>query len=227
MRASSSATGTCNASVKSSAQIRGSGATIESETGDISDQSVAEALVDLAISSHGQVDVLVNSAGIMDYFQGVGELSNDVWRRVLATNLDAPMFMTRHALEFMLKQGRGSIVNIASLSSFSGASAGAAYTASKHGLLGLTRNTAWRYAKEGLRCNAICPGACADQPRRIDAQERDSTRKAWRGQSNSSALAPAPVDASEIASLALFLASDEARHINGSVVSADAGLCAT
>ena len=207
-------------------QIRGSGATIASETGDISDQSAAEALVDLAISSHGQVDVLVNSAGVMDYFQGVGELSNDVWRRVLATNLDGPMFTTRHALKFMLKQGRGSIVNIASLSSFSGASAGAAYTASKHALLGLTRSTAWRYAKEGLRCNAICPGYV---PTNLEESMPTSEIDA-KGMARSVeffSLGPSPVDASEIASLALFLASDEARHINGSVVSADAGLCAT
>ena len=63
----------------------------------------------------------------------------------------------------MLEQGQGSIVNIASLSSFSGASAGAAYTASKHALLGLTRSMAWRYAKEGIRCNAVAPGPTATE----------------------------------------------------------------
>jgi NAD(P)-dependent dehydrogenase (short-subunit alcohol dehydrogenase family) len=167
------------------AQIRGGGTAITSATGDIGDQAVAEALVDLAISTHGRIDVLVNNAGIMDHFQGVGELSNDVWRRVLATNLDGPMFMTRRALGYMLKQGGGSIVNIASLSSFSGASAGAAYTASKHALLGLTRNTAWRYAKEGIRCNAICPGAV-----KTNIENRclrmNSTQRGWRAPSSSS-----------------------------------------
>ncbi len=208
------------------ALIRGSGGRAESAAGDISDQSVAEALVDLAVSSHGRIDVLVNNAGIMDHFQGVGELSNDIWRRVLATNLDAPMFMTRRALGYMLKQGSGSIVNIASLSSFSGASAGAAYTAAKHGLLGLTRNTAWRYAKEGIRCNAICPGA-------VQTNIEESMPKAEldpKGMARAVeffSLGTAYLDPSEIASLALFLASDEARYINGSVVSADAGLCAT
>jgi NAD(P)-dependent dehydrogenase (short-subunit alcohol dehydrogenase family) len=208
------------------AQIRSSGATIESAAGDISDQSVAEALVDLAIASHGRIDVLVNNAGVMDHFQGVGELSNDVWRRVLATNLDAPMFMTRRALGHMLKQGGGSIVNIASLSSFSGASAGAAYTASKHALLGLTRNTAWRYAKEGIRCNAICPGAVRTNiEESMPASALDPKGMARAVEFFS--LGSAYLDPSEIASLALFLASDEARYINGSVVSADAGLCAT
>src|ERR1700677_3526879 len=141
------------------AHIRGTGASIASAAGDIGEQATAEALVDLAFSTHERIDVLVNNAGIMDHFQGVAELSNEIWRRVLATNLDGPMFTTRRALGYMLQQGRGSIVNISSLSGYSGASAGAAYTASKHALLGLTRNTAWRYAKEGIRCNAICPGA--------------------------------------------------------------------
>ena len=127
----------------------------------------------------------------------------------------------------MLKQGGGSIVNIASLSSFSGASAGAAYTASKHALLGLTRNTAWRYAKEGIRCNAICPGAVQDQHRRVDAARARSTRRAWRAPVEFFSLGPAYLDPAEIASLALFLASDEARYINGAMVSADGGLCAT
>jgi NAD(P)-dependent dehydrogenase (short-subunit alcohol dehydrogenase family) len=208
------------------AQIRGGGAAITSATGDIGDQAVAEALVDLAISSHGRIDVLVNNAGIMDHFQGVGELSNDVWRRVLATNLDGPMFMTRRALGYMLKQGGGSIVNIASLSSFSGASAGAAYTASKHALLGLTRNTAWRYAKEGIRCNAICPGAVKTNiEESMPTDELDPKGMARAVEFFS--LGSAYLDPSEVASLALFLASDEARYINGSVVSADAGLCAT
>jgi NAD(P)-dependent dehydrogenase (short-subunit alcohol dehydrogenase family) len=208
------------------AQIRASGAPIVGAEGDISDQSVAESLVDLAISNHGRIDVLVNNAGIMDHFQGAGELSNELWRRVLATNLDGPMFTTRRALGHMLKQGSGSIVNIASLSSFSGASAGAAYTASKHALLGLTRNTAWRYAKEGIRCNAICPGAVKTNIEETMPQDKVDPKGMARAVEFFS-LGHAYLDPAEIASLALFLASDEARYVNGAVVSADGGLCAT
>lgn len=208
------------------AQIRGTGASIDSAEGDIGRQATAEALVDLAIAIHGRIDVLVNSAGIMDHFQGAGELSNEIWRRVLATNLDGPMFTTRRSLGYMLDQGGGSIVNIASLSSYSGASAGAAYTASKHALLGLTRNTAWRYAKEGIRCNAICPGAVKTNiEESMPQRELDPVGMARAVEFFS--LGSAYLDPSEIASLALFLASDEARHINGAVVSADGGLCAT
>jgi NAD(P)-dependent dehydrogenase (short-subunit alcohol dehydrogenase family) len=207
-------------------QIRGDGGSIVSEVGDIRDQSAAESLVDLAISSHGRIDVLVNNAGIMDHFQGVGELSNEVWRSVLATNLDGPMFTTRRALGPMRKQGGGSIVNIASLSSFSGASAGAAYTASKHALLGLTRNTAWRYAKEGIRCNAICPGAVKTNIEESMPQAKLDPQGMARAVEFFT-LGHAYLDPAEIASLALFLASDEALYINGAMVSADGGLCAT
>jgi NAD(P)-dependent dehydrogenase (short-subunit alcohol dehydrogenase family) len=208
------------------AQIKGSGGAIVSAVGDIGDQPTAEALVDLAHVSHGRIDVLVNNAGIMDHFQGVAELSNEIWRRVLATNLDGPMYTTRRALGYMLKEGGGSIVNIASLSSFSGASAGAAYTASKHGLLGLTRNTAWRYAKEGIRCNAICPGAVKTNiGESMPEGSVDSTGMARAVEFFG--LGHAYLEPSEIASLALFLASDESRYINAAVISADGGLSAT
>jgi NAD(P)-dependent dehydrogenase (short-subunit alcohol dehydrogenase family) len=208
------------------ALVAGSGGRIASAAGDISEQSTAEALVDLAHSAYGRVDVLVNNAGIMDYFQGIGELDNEVWRRVLATNLDGPMFTSRRALGYMLEQGAGSIVNIASLSSFSGASAGAAYTASKHALLGLTRNTAWRYAKQGIRCNAICPGAVKTNIQESMPESSLDPEGMARAVEFFS-LAPAYLDPSEIASLALFLASDESRYINGAMLSADGGLCAT
>jgi NAD(P)-dependent dehydrogenase (short-subunit alcohol dehydrogenase family) len=206
--------------------VRGSGGTIAAAEGDIGDQATAEALVELAHSTHGRIDVLVNNAGIMDHFQGVGELDNDVWRRVLATNLDGPMFTSRRAIKFMLEQGSGSIINIASLSSFSGASAGAAYTASKHALLGLTRNTAWRYAKNGIRCNAICPGAV--QTNIQESMPETSVDPVGMARAvEFFSLASAYLEPSEIASLALFLASDESRYINGAMISADGGLCAT
>jgi NAD(P)-dependent dehydrogenase (short-subunit alcohol dehydrogenase family) len=206
--------------------IRSNGGTVASAEGDISVQSVAEALVDQAISSHGRIDVLVNSAGIMDHFHGAGELDNEMWRRVLAINLDGPMFTARRALPRMVQQGGGSIINISSISGFSGASAGAAYTASKHALVGLTRNTAWRYAKEGIRCNAICPGAvrtAIEESMPQDKLDPQGTERAVAFFSLGTAL----LDPADIASLALFLASDESRYINGSIVSADGGLCAT
>jgi NAD(P)-dependent dehydrogenase (short-subunit alcohol dehydrogenase family) len=128
------------------AGIRDAGGTIAGVHGDIADPANAEGLVDLAVSSHGHIDVLVNNAGVMDYMQGVGEVSDDIWRRVLSVNLDGPMFMMRRAVPRMVAQGGGSIINIASTAGIEGGAAGAAYTAAKHALVGLTRNTAWMYA---------------------------------------------------------------------------------
>jgi len=90
---------------------------------------------------------------------GVGEMPDDIWRKVLGINLDGPMFTSRRAIPRMVAQGGGSIINIASTAAISGGAAGAAYTVSKHALVGLTRNTAWMYAKQGIRCNAIAAGA--------------------------------------------------------------------
>ena len=156
------------------ASIQASGGTIVGAQGNIADQATAENLIDLALSSYGRLDVLCNNAGVMDYMQGVGELSDDIWRRVLSINLDGPMFTSRRAIRHMLTQGGGSIINTASTAAIHGGAAGAAYTASKHALVGLTRNTAWMYATKGIRCNAICPGATVTNigetmlPERID-----------------------------------------------------------
>jgi NAD(P)-dependent dehydrogenase (short-subunit alcohol dehydrogenase family) len=208
------------------ALIGAAGGEVRSALGDISRREVAEALVDLAVSTHGRIDVLMNNAGIMDHFQGVGELSDEVWRAVFATNVDGPMYTSRRALPQMVKQGGGSIINVSSMSGYSGASAGAAYTASKHAVLGLTRATAWRYAKQGIRCNAICPGAVRTNIE--ESMPRDKIDPA--GFERASAffmLTAAILEPEEIASLALYLASDESKFVNGAAIGADSGMSAT
>lgn len=202
--------------------IRAAGGTIVGQQGNIAERATAEGLIELAISTHGRLDVLCNNAGVMDYMQGVGELEDEVWRRVLSINLDGPMFASRRAVRQMLQQGSGAIVNIASIGGLHGGAAGAAYTVSKHGLIGLTRNTAWMYAKQGLRCNAICPGATATNITETMPPDRlDAAGSARAGEY--AALIPAVLDPADIAALALFLASDESRHVNGAIVTADAG----
>lgn len=207
------------------ASIQASGGTIVGVQGNIADQATAENLIDLALSTYGHLDVLCNNAGVMDYMQGVGELSDDIWRRVLGINLDGPMFASRRAIKHMLAQGSGSIVNTASTAGIHGGAAGAAYTASKHALVGLTRNTAWMYATRGIRCNAICPGATMTNIQESMPSERIDAAGSQRAGAFA-ALAPAYLDPSDIASLALFLASDESRHINGAIIPADAGWAA-
>jgi NAD(P)-dependent dehydrogenase (short-subunit alcohol dehydrogenase family) len=204
------------------ASIQQDGGTIVGAQGNIADQATAEGLVDLAVSTHGRIDILINNAGVMDFMQGVGELSDDIWRRVLGINLEGPMFTMRRAVPLMIKQGGGSIVNVASTAGIEGGAAGAAYTASKHALVGLTRNTAWMYATQGIRCNAICPGGTRTNIAESMTLERMSPTGATRAQAYA-ALMPAALEPEDIAALALFLASDESRKINGAIIPADAG----
>jgi NAD(P)-dependent dehydrogenase (short-subunit alcohol dehydrogenase family) len=207
------------------AGIQASGGAIVGAQGNIADQATAEGLVDLALTTYGHLDILCNNAGVMDYMQGVGELSDDIWRRVLSINLDGPMFTSRRALPHMLAQGSGSIINISSTAGIHGGAAGAAYTTSKHALVGLTRNTAWMYAKQGVRCNAICPGATMTNIGETMPKDRMDAAGAARAGAFA-ALAPAYLNPSDIAALALFLASDESRNINGAIIPADAGWAA-
>jgi NAD(P)-dependent dehydrogenase (short-subunit alcohol dehydrogenase family) len=106
----------------------------------------------------GSVDILVNNAGIMDGFRLIETLEDDLWERVLAVNLTGPMRTIRKAVPLMLKKGAGVIINIASTAGISGGKGGVAYTSAKHGLVGLTKNVGYMYAKSGIRCNAIAPG---------------------------------------------------------------------
>ncbi len=204
---------------------RRAAATIVGAQGNIADQASAESLIELADSTYGRLDVLCNVAGVMDYMQGVGELADDIWRRVLSINLDGPMFTSRKAVQYMLAHGGGSIVNVASTAGIHGGAAGAAYTASKHAVVGLTRNTAWMYATKGIRCNAICPGATKTNIAETMPPERIDPAGAQRAQAFA-ALAPAYLEPADIAGLALFLASDDSRHINGAIIPADAGWAA-
>lgn len=190
--------------------------------GDIADQGAAEGVIARAIREFGRLDVLVNNAGVMDYMAGVGELTDELWQRVLGINLNGPMYTSRKAVQHMLQHGGGSIVNVASTAALSGGAAGAAYTTSKHALLGLTRNTAWMYAQRGVRCNAICPGATKTNIQESMPQDKLDPVGAARAGAFA-ALIPAYLEASDIAQLALFLASDASRYINGAVIPADGG----
>ena len=128
----------------------------------------------------------------------------------------------RTVIRPMRAGGGGSIVNVASTAGLHGGAAGAAYTISKHGLVGLTRSTAWMYAKRGIRCNAICPGATITNIAESMPQDRlDPSGAARAGEF--AALAPAYLAPDDIARLALFLASDEARHITGAPVDVHGG----
>lgn len=185
-------------------------------------QADAEALIDAAIRKYGRVDVLINNAGVMDLNEGAGEVGNEIWERVMGVNVNGPLYLTRRAIPDMVKNGGGAIINITSVAGLSGAAAGVAYTTSKHALIGMTRNTAWRYLKDGIRCNAIAAGAVETHITSSVDMARMDPKGSERAQIFYG-LIPAQLKPIDIASLILFLASDEARYINGAVIPADGG----
>ena len=185
-------------------------------------QEDAEKLVEYAYSDSGKLDILVNNAGIMDDFSGVGDVNDEMMNKVFDLNVFAPFYTSRKAVNIFLKEGRGVIVNIASIGGLYGARAGAVYTASKHALVGLTKNTGYMYAKKNIRCNAICPGAIetdigsGEYMKHVN-QDGMNTIMANIGGN------PRSGSPSEIAEIAVFLASDESSLINGQCLAADAG----
>lgn len=203
-------------------EIQSAGGKIKGRHGDIADKAVAEELIELAIRTYGRIDILCNNAGVMDQNAGVSELSDEMWQRTLGINLNGPMYTSRQAIPYMLKQGGGSIINISSMAGVSGAAGGVAYTVSKHGLIGLTRSTAWIYGPQGVRCNAICPGGV----RTNITESMDFSKINMNGTERIqgfTSLIPVMLESEEVASLVFFLASDESRHINGAIIPADAG----
>ena len=204
------------------AEVSASGGEITGVQGNIGERDDAEAIVQAALDTYGRVEVLVNNAGVMDQNEAVGDVDDATWERVLHVNLFGTMYLTRKAVVPMAEQGSGSIVNIASVAGITGTVAGVSYTVSKHGILGLTRSTAWMYAQKGVRCNAILPGAVATNIQQsMDVSKVDQ----WATErlNLSYGMIPATLEAADIAKLALFLASDDAMHINGALIPADGG----
>lgn len=202
------------------AAISARGGTALGAVTDVRDEASVAAMIAAAMGAWGRVDVLCNNAGIMDMMQGAGELETDLWYDVMRTNLDGVMFGIRAVLPHMLEAGRGVIINTASGAAIRGGAAGAAYTASKHGVVGLTKNTAYTYRKNGIRCVAICPGAVAtdiDRGKGLAAFDPAGleTLMPVLGLGNGIA------DPDDMANVALFLASDAAAVVNGSIISVD------
>jgi len=204
------------------AEVKAAGGEIVGVQGDVSKQADCEAIVDKAVEAYGKVDVLCNNAGVMDLNAGAAEMDNAMWERVLGVNLNGPMFLTRKAVPAMKAGSGGSIINTASVAGVGGGAAGCAYTVSKHGVIGLTKNTAFRYCQEGIRCNAIVAGAVETNiMQSVDPTKMDPAGVA-RSQTWYAAI-PGQLKATDIANLALFLASDESKLINGACIPADAG----
>ncbi|WP_214827536.1 SDR family oxidoreductase [Exiguobacterium sp. s26] len=186
----------------------------------VTSEEALQQLFDETVKTFGQVDILVNNAGIMDGMEPVGEISNERWEKIFAVNTVSVMKSMRIAVDLFTKQGHGVIVNNISAGGLYGARAGAAYTASKHAVVGLTKNTAFMYADQNIRCNGIAPGAVATN---IGSTMTNMSQAGFGRQQLGMAINPRIGQPEEIAQLALFLGSDESSFINGQVVAIDGG----
>ncbi len=185
---------------------------------DVADAASVEGAVAAVARWAGRIDVLCNNAGIIDSYHPAHEVPLAEWDRVIAVNLTGPFLMARAVLPAMLEQGAGVILNTASTSAFSAAGGGTAYTASKHGVLGLTRQLTFDYGAKGIRVNAICPGATLTGMAAAALED---------GTDIEAQLARTPAgrfcQPREIARLAVYLASDDAAFVHGSAMVIDGG----
>jgi 3-hydroxybutyrate dehydrogenase len=194
---------------------------------DLADAAASRALSDQVIARFGQVDVLVNNAGVQKV-SPIEDFEDRDWQRIVAVSLDSAFHAIRTCLPGMTQRGWGRIINIASAHGLRASPFKSAYVATKHAVVGLTKTVALEAAEKGVTVNAICPGyvwtplvakQVADQARVHGLSEEDVVRQVI--------LAPQPtkqfIQPEEIAEMAAYLCSDWARSITGSAISIDGG----
>ncbi|WP_374976885.1 SDR family NAD(P)-dependent oxidoreductase [Microbacterium trichothecenolyticum] len=191
------------------------GADVVALTADITDDEGVARIVEAA---GDRIDGLANIAGIMDDMTPVGDVTDAVWDRVFRVNVTGTMKLMRAVIPAMLAQGTGSIVNTSSEASLRGSSAGAAYTASKHAVVGLTKSSAFMYGPSGIRVNAVAPGAVITN---IEAKFT-SPLGADRVRAGMAVMTP-PVAADRLAASITFLLSDDGVNVNGQNLASDGG----
>ncbi len=209
---------------KVAADINAAGGRALAYTIDISDSAQCDAIVAKAVEAYGSIDILVNNAGVN--LPGVfHEVTNATIEKTLSVNVMGAMYLTRAALPHMLKNSRGSIVNMSSVNGLVSEPFLSVYSASKGAIVMFTRGIALDYAKTGIRCNAICPGWVDTPINHAHAQMLGGLDHVYKTIDSFQPIGR-PGTPREIANLVLFLASDEASFMTGSIVSADGGMTA-
>lgn len=189
---------------------------------DVTQSKEVERMVNNAVTAFGRIDCAFNNAGIQSVHQPVHEFPEDVWDQLLNVNLKGVFLCMKHEIPHMLRQGKGSIVNAASVGGLIGTAGLCAYTASKHGVIGLTKTAALEYAKQGIRVNAVCPGAIntpmVDKAEMIYPEVRELLTSMH------------PIgrlgEPDEVAAAVLWLCSDRASFVTGHSLVIDGALTA-
>jgi NAD(P)-dependent dehydrogenase (short-subunit alcohol dehydrogenase family) len=210
-------------------RISGAGGKAIFVQADVSRWSDVDAAVGAAVRQLGPLGILVNAAGILDGYAPVEELTPSVWERVIAINLGGTFYGCKRALAEMVPRGEGRIVNIASVAGMVGSGGGPAYTASKHGVVGLTKQLAIAHAATGITVNAIGPGAIQTNLRSNTVKILGAEAPVMRGVGGDDAAVRAITPAGrrgtleEVAATAVFLASREASYVTGHTLMVDGG----
>jgi NAD(P)-dependent dehydrogenase (short-subunit alcohol dehydrogenase family) len=209
--------------------LKDKGCRVVTAQADVSRWEEVDRALSATIRDLGAVGILVNAAGILDGYANADEMSPALWERVIAINLTGTFLAAKRVLPDMLARGVGRIVNIASVAGVVGSGGGAAYTASKHGVVGLTRQLAITYADRGVTVNAIGPGAIATGLRANSTRVLGANAPVMRGVGGDEAAVRAITPAGrrgtldEIAAAACFLASVDAAYMMGHTLMVDGG----
>jgi NAD(P)-dependent dehydrogenase (short-subunit alcohol dehydrogenase family) len=184
--------------------------------GDIADLAVIDAIM---ATAGERVDGLANVAGIMDGFLPPAEVDDATWDRVIGVNLTGPMRLTRAVLPGMIAAAGGTIVNVASEAALRASASGAAYTASKHAIVGYTKSVAFFYGPQGIRANVVAPG-----PVRTNIEASMKSRfAAGRVGPILQTVVPTPAEPQRLAAAIAWLLSEDSANINGAVLPSDGG----
>jgi NAD(P)-dependent dehydrogenase (short-subunit alcohol dehydrogenase family) len=205
------------------ASITAAGGTALALPADVTRAEDCKHVCDETIARFGRIDILVNNAGIVDRHTPTVRMTDELWDAVIAVNLTATFYSCREALGHMAAAQAGSIINVSSIAGAYG-NGGAAYTASKYGVIGLTKNIALQYAGTGIRCNAVCPGPTPTElntPEQMESFDSEFMGICAR-HTDLSVGESEPLDQAEAI---LFLSSDAARYVTGQVLVVDRGMC--
>jgi len=193
---------------------------------DVTDDDSVKAMVRQAKAEFGRIDILLNCAGgSLREDRPVTDVDLSVWDRTISLDMKGPFLCCRHVIPLMVEQGMGSVVNFSSVVALRGNHIAHVYIMAKGGLIAFTKALAGAYSPKGVRVNAICPGVVLTE--RVKSRFTNGNQIRFGGIDNMLERYPFGVGQPEdIANVALFLASDEARMVNGAVIAAEGGISA-